>query len=109
MTATQASLTGMQIRALLDEIESPEPTAAAPLQRIRDAAALIERAEALLAEAVADARAVPAEGRRAVVREKVVSLEKQKPADKSNGRYGWDVIGYALGVSPQRAHKKFVG
>ena len=108
----QGSLTVEQIRGLLTAIEAGATDVAEhvrPLQRIKDTKDLVRLAEQLLNETVADARAIPAAGKRASLEEGRVVVVDQTAADKSSSRYGWDVIGAALGISKQRAHKKFSG
>lgn len=107
----QGSFTMEQIRRLLDAIEdgaTDKIEHIRPLQRIADAQDLIRLAEQLLAETVADARAIPAHKRRVVVRDDGdILLVDQPIADHSPHRYGWDAIGAVLGITKQRAHKKF--
>ena len=108
----QGTFTVAQIRKLLEAIETGEadlPEHARPLQRILDAKDLVGLAEQLLAETVADARAIPAKQKRAVLEDGNVRLVDQSAADHSQARYGWDVIGAVLGITKQRAHKKFSG
>lgn len=108
----QTSLTAEQIRQLLALIENGDADKdehVRPLQRIVDAADLVRVAEQLLAETVADARAIPAHKKRVVIRDGDVLLVDQPIADHSPHRYGWDAIGAVLGITKQRAHKKFSG
>lgn len=108
----QGSITAEQMRGILAAIEAGEtdrPEHLRPLQRIKDARDLVHLAEQLLEETVADARAIPAKGKRAVFNEGNVRLVFQAAADHSKSRYGWDVIGAVLGITKQRAHKKFSG
>ena len=111
-TQGQGSFTVEQIRKLLEAIETGEadlPEHSRPLQRILDAKDLVGLAEQLLEETVADARSIPAKGKRAIFDEGTVHLIFQSAADHSKSRYGWDVIGAVLGITKQRAHKKFSG
>lgn len=111
-TQGQGSFTAEQIRQLLTAIEhgdAEKDEHVRPLQRIVDAADLVRLAEQLLAETVADARAIPAHKKRVVVRDDNVVLVDQPIADHSPHRYGWDAVGAVLGITKQRAHKKFSG
>lgn len=107
----QGSFTIEQIRGLLAAIEDPSDVGEhqRPLQRVKDTRDLVRLAEQLLEETVADARAVPAKGKRAIVEDGRVHLIFQTAADHSKARYGWDAIGAVLGITKQRAHKKFSG
>ena len=109
----QGSFTVEQIRRLLEAIETGEadlPEHSRPLQRILDAKDLVRLAEQLLEETVADARSIPAKGKRAIYEDDgSVHLVFQSAADHSQARYGWDSIGGVLGISKQRAHKRFSG
>lgn len=108
----QTSFTAEQIRQYLELAETFDPDAhpnSRPLRRIKDAAQVLHLAEQLLRETVADARAIPASGKRAILENGHVQLVDQAAADKSSSRYGWDVIGAALGITKQRAHKKYSG
>lgn len=108
----QTTFTGEQIRGLLDMVDGAngDSRPERPVRRIQEAAQLVKLAEELLRETVADARAIPAEGLRAVVDEDgAVRLVSQAPNDKSRSRYGWDAVGAGLGVSKQRAWKKYAG
>lgn len=108
----QGTFTVAQIRKLLEAIETGEadlPEHARPLQRILDAKDLVRLGEQLLEETVADARAIPAKRKRAVIEAGNVTLVDQSAADHSQARYGWDVIGAVLGITKQRAHKRFSG
>lgn len=107
----QTSITAEQIRGLLAAIEDGTDVAEhlRPLQRIKDARDLVRLAEQLLEETVADARAIPAKRKRAVLEAGKVQLVDQSAADHSPARYGWDVIGAVLEISKQRAHKRFSG
>lgn len=110
-TQGQGSFTIEQIRVLLTAIEDGETDVIEhlrPLQRIQDAKDLIRLGEQLLEETVADARAIPAEKKRVVLAEDgAMVLDVQRAADHSQHRYGWDVIGAILGITKQRAHKRF--
>lgn len=100
----QPSLTGERIRAILARIEDPTTS---PLERIRSAAEVAQASEELIAECVADARQVPGKGRRAAIRAgKLVAVPKAA-SDHSAALYGWDVIGWVLGVTKQRAHQRY--
>ena len=108
--AGQASFTAEQIRDLLTAIEAGANDVGEhlrPLQRIKDANDLVRLAEQLVRETVADARAIPADRKRAVLDGRHVHLVDQRAGDTSSSRYGWDVIGSTLGITKQRAHKKF--
>ena len=114
------TITHELIRAQLDATTStgpirPEAEALEPvshIERIRAAKRLVDYSEQLLAEVIADARAVPARGIYYTVGADhgyghTMLRREALTSDRSPSRYGWDVIGWALGISKQAAAQRF--
>lgn len=113
----QTNITMLQIQELLEAINNPDPKITAPsyiadLHQLENAKRLMELARDFLQETVHDLRAVQDSKQRVIATTTTHKNQRFELADRhirdtSNARYGWDVIGAALGVSAQAAQSRF--
>lgn len=116
----QMSMTAGEIRDALDRMEAGYPDDSVwtrPMKAIEEAKRIRDLADRLIAEEVAGARSVEHPSQRVrldkagdageveVNRDRLTLVEHGTARDKR--MYGWDVIGWVLGISGEAARQRY--
>lgn len=116
----QMSMTAGEIRDALDRMEAGYPTDPAwtrPMKMVEEAKRIRDLADRLIAEEVAGARSVEHPSQRVrldkagdagdvdLSRDRLTLVEHGTARDKR--MYGWDVIGWVLGISGEAARQRY--